>query len=323
MNLEVMWSISFKTPGEIWDLGVLAECRIEKSAKNLADRAIITLPEANFNKVLRIQDTIERGDEVTIKLGYRELIWETEFKGYVKEIITNDSTLTIECEDALFLFRSGVKDRQFKPGSISAVAKYLIQQINPSFELSCDYDVAYEKFTVYQATAYDVLAKIQEETGADIYFEDNTLHIHPAYTRKGGDADFSPQCNIENFNLEYKTARDKKVEVTVESVGLDGKVKKYTTGQAGGEKITKKVGRMSQQSIKMIADNEYKTRMTDGYEGSFDAWLFPYVEPSFTVGVYDDDYPKKDGRYYVDAVTTVFSTSGIKRTVELGIKLSA
>lgn len=323
MNLEVMWNISFKTPTETWDLGVLAECRIEKSAKNLADRAIITLPEANFNKVLRIQDTISRGDQVMIKLGYRDLIWETEFSGYVKEIITNDNSLTIECEDALFLFRNGVKDRQFKPASISTIAQYLIGEINPDFELDCDYNIGYEKFTIYKATAYDVLAKIQEETGADIYFENKTLHIHPAYTRKGGEADFSPQCNIEKFNLEYKTAIDRKVEVTIESTGMDGKVKKYTVGQPGGEKVTKTVDRMSEQSIRMIADNEYKTRMSDGYEGSFESWLFPYVEPSFTIGIYDDDYPYKDGRYYVDAVTTVFSSEGIRRSVELGIKLSA
>lgn len=318
-----MWDIEFKTPSETWTLGAISECIIEKSTKNLADTATIILPETHYNKVLKINQAIERGDEVTIKLGYREVTYETEFKGYVKEIKTHEGSLKILCEDGLFLFRKGVKDKQFKPAKMSDIAKYLIQQIDPSFSLDCDYDIGYEKFTIYQATGYDVLAKLQEETGADIYFEDKTLHIHPAYTRKTGEVDFSPQVNIESFDLEYQTAIDKKVEVTVESIGLDGKVKSYTVGQTGGEKITKKVGRLSDSEIKMIADNEYKNKMTDGYEGSFTAWLYPYVEPSFTVGIYDDDYPERDGRYYVESTTTNLSSQGVVRTVQLGIKVSA
>lgn len=322
MNFEVNWDISFFTASEEWKLGILAECNIEKSVKNLADRATIILPEMSFNKVLKAEETISRGDRVEIRLGY-DRFFENEFSGYVKEIITNDRTLTIECEDALFLFRNGVKNKQFKPAKVSDIAKYLISEINPEFKMAVDYEIAYEKFTIHQATGFDVLAKLQEETGADIYFEDETLHIHPAYTRKGGDVDYSPQQNIENFSLEYKKATDRKVEVTIESVGLDGVVKSYTTGQPGGEKITKKVGRMTESAIKIIADNEYKNRMTDGYEGSFDAWAIPYVQPSYTAGIYDEDYPEKDGRYYVDAVTTNFSQNGIVRTVQLGIKLSA
>lgn len=322
MNFEVNWDISFFTASGEWKLGMLAECNVEKSVKNLADRATIILPEAHFNKVLKAEETLSRGDRVEIRLGY-DRFFENEFSGYVKEIITNDSTLTIECEDALFLFRTGVKNKQFKPAKVSDIAKYLISEINPEFKLAVDYEIAYEKFTIHQATGFDVLAKLQEETGADIYFEDETLHIHPAYTRKGGDVDYSPQQNIENFSLEYKKATDRKVEVTVESVGLDGVVKSYTTGQTGGEKITKKVGRMTESAIKIIADNEYKNRMTDGYEGSFDAWAIPYVQPSYTAGIYDEDYPEKDGRYYVDSVTTNLSQNGIVRTVQLGIKLSA
>ena len=148
------------------------------------------------------------------------------------------------------------------------------------------------------------------------------MHIHPAYTRKGGEADYSMQHNIENSSLNYKSAENRKVEVTVESVGLDGKTISHTTGTTGGEKITKKVGRMSKEAVKIIADNEHKNKMAPGYEGSFDAWLIPFVKPSYTIGIYDEDYPYKDGRYYAESVTTSFSESGGKRTITPGIKLS-
>lgn len=323
MNLEVMWSIEVQTPGKTWHLGIMSECEIEKSVKNLASRASIVVPEYQMNKLIDYDGLIERGDKIKIKLGYKEFIYETEFEGYIREINSNGGNLTIECEDGLFLFRKDIKNKQFTKVNMRQIAQYVIDEVGGNFTLDCEYGIVYEKFTVYKATAYDVLKKLKEETGADIYFENDVLHIHQAYTRKTGEVDYSPQQNIEKFNSEYKTAIDKKVEVTIERIGLDGKVQSHTIGQPGGEKISKKVGAMDLNSVKMMAETEYKTRMADGYEGNFDAWLFPYVEPAMTVGVYDEDYPKRYGRYYVDAVTTKFSESGIVRNVQLGIKLSA
>ncbi|WP_312078353.1 hypothetical protein [Chryseobacterium sp.] len=323
MQFQLSWDISFYNKQGEWTLGILAECEIQKSSKNLADFATITLPEAHYNKVLNVQENIKRGDRVKIRLGYDNNL-VTEFEGYVKELITNDSSLKIMCEDGLFLFRNGVKNKQFKPATVSQIANYLISEIDSSFKLVCDYDIGYEKFTIYQATGFDVLKKIQEETGADIFFDmkNKELHIHPAYTRKGGEAEYSMQHNIESSSLEYKLAEDRKVEVTVESVGLDGKIISHTTGSTGGERVTKKVGRMSKDAIKIIADTEYKNQMRSKYEGSFNAWLIPYVEPSFTLGIYDDDYPYKDGRYYAETVVTNFSENGGVRTVTPSINLS-
>lgn len=323
MTFQLIWDINFKNKQGDWKLGILAECSIEKSVKNLADTATIILPEANMNKVLKVQESIGRGNEVAIKLGYDQQL-KTEFTGYIREITTNDGSLKIVCEDGLFLFRKGIPNKEFKPATVKQIAQYVINSVDKSFKLVCDYDLPYDKFTIYQASGYDVLAKIQEETGADIFFDTakKELHIHPAYTWKGGETDYSMQHNVETSSLKFVTADDKKVEVTVESVGLDGKTISKTVGQPGGEKITKKVGRMSADAIKKIADVELKNKMSPGYEGSFDTWLIPYVEPGFTIGIYDEDYPYKDGRYYCESVTITFSDGGGKRKVTPGIKLS-
>ena len=320
---QLNWDILFKTDTGHWNLGILAECTIEKSTKNLADTAIIILPEAEYNKVLNVQETIKRGDKTRISLGYDEAL-KVEFQGYVREITTNDSSLQIVCEDALFLFRNGVKDKQFKNTNVRQLAEYIINQIDSSYKLDCDYNIPYDKYTIYQATGFDVLAKIQEETEADISFDMNTmtLHIHPAYTRKTGEAEYSMQHNIETSSLEFKSAEDRKVEVTIESVGLDGKTINYTTGNAGGEKITRKVGRIGADAVKIMAHNEYKTRMQPGYEGSFDAWLIPPCEPGFTIAIDDEDYPYKDGLYYVESTSLSFTESGGKRTITPSLKLS-
>lgn len=316
------WDIRFKTKGKTFRLGTLAECEIDCSVDNLADVATIVLPEAVFNRVLEIEDKIGRGSEVTIKLGYDGKL-EKEFQGFVQEITTNDSTLKVVCEDALFLFRVGVKDVQLKVTSMSKIAKLLISQIAPKFKLSCDYDIAYEKFTIHQATGYDVLKKLQEETKANIYFDTDSkvLHIHPPYVEKGGDVKYSMHRNIEASQLEYKKAVDKKVEVIIESIDTKGKVSSVTVGSTGGERVTIKVGAMSKSDMKRVGEAALLKNSFDGYSGTFDGWLIPFVKPTYSAIIEDKDYDYKTGRYYVISVKTSFTPSGGVRTITPGIKL--
>lgn len=321
--LDIDWYIEFRTKGKRYQLALMAECEIISSVDNLSDTATIILPEAVMNSALQLEGKIERGSEVLIKLGYDNDL-HTEFVGFVKDVTVNDSSLKILCEDALFLFRKSVADVEMKPTSIAKVAQYLINQIDTSYTLKCDYDISYEKFTIHQATAYDVLKKMQEETKANIYFnsEKKELHIHSPFLEKGGEALYSMQYNIENSSLEYKNKLDNKVEVTVESTDIKGNVRKVVSGTTGGDKVTLKVGAMSEDSMKRIANSEVLKQSAAGYEGSLDGWLIPMVKPTYSARIKDEDYPDKTAFYYVKTVVTNLSENGGVRTVTLGIKLS-
>lgn len=321
--LNIDWYIEFKTKGERHQLALMAECEIISSVDNLSDTATIVLPEAVMNDVLNIEGKIERGSEVLIKLGYDNDL-QTEFVGYVQDVTVNDSSLKILCEDSLFLFRKGVKDIEMKPTSLPKVAQYLIDQVDPSLTLKCDYDISYEKFTIHQATGYDVLKKLQEETKANIYFnaEKKELHIHSPYLEKGGEVFYSMQYNIENSSLEFKNKLDNKVEVTVESTDIKGNVRKVVSGTTGGDKVTLKVGAMNEASMKRIANAEVLKQSAAGYEGTFDSWLIPMVKPTYSARIKDEDYPEKTAYYYVKSVTTTVSEAGGVRTITPGIKLS-
>jgi len=325
MYLDMDWDIKFYTNSQEHILYVMQECEIICSVDNLADTAIITLPEAVLNEVILkdIESKIGRGSEVVIKLGYNGNL-VTEFTGYVENITTNDSTLKILCEDALFLFRKTVKDIVLKPTSVAKIAQYLIAQVDPTFTLSCDYDIGYEKFTIHQATAYDVLKKLQEETAGNIYFDTatKTLHIHPPYVQKDGEAKFSMYHNMQRSSLEYKRSIDKKVEITLESTDLSGKVRSVTVGTTGGDKKTIKIPNMSTADMKRVAEAALVKSTYDGYEGTFDSWLIPVVKPGYTAFIDDLDYDFKTGWYYVVAVTTSFGPSGGRRNTTLGIKLA-
>lgn len=323
MLLEIDWKITFNSAGRKTQLAMLAEVEITKDIDNLADTASILLPETVMNDPLNFEGKIARGTEVVIELGYNGNLM-TEFVGYIQDITVIDGSLKILCEDALFLFRKGVPDIEMKPATVNQLARYVMNEVGEGYTLNSTYDVTYEKFTIHQATAYDVLKKLQEETKANIYFdtENKVLHIHPPYLEKAGEVYYSMQKNIESSSLEFNNKHDRKVEVTIEGIDNSGNVRKYTAGTTGGDRITMKVGAMDMESVKRIADEVLKRENTAGYEGSFDTWLIPFVSPTFSARIKDEDYPEKTAFYYVKSVVTSLSANGGRRTVTPGIKLT-
>lgn len=322
---NIDWHINFITDGNKYRLATLAELEITESVDNLADFATIVLPEAVMNTVLYNQLTskIKRASQVNIQLGYDGDLRQ-EFTGFVDRISSNDSTLKIECLDALFLFKVSVSDVELKPTGLKEIAQYLVNQIDNSFTVNCDYDVSYEKFIIHQATGYDVLRKIQEETKANIYFDtkNKVLHIHAPYLEKGGDVTYAMHRNIEESSLEYKQAADKKIEVTVESTDIKGNVKKVTAGTTGGDSVTLRVGPMDEANMQLIANAALKKNTYDGYEGTFTGWLIPYCKPTYSAKIIDPDYDFKQGSYYIVTVVTSLSENGAKRTITPGIKVN-
>ncbi len=317
------YKIVFDNNGKKFQLVLLNSFLIKKSVENLADLATILLPECILNSPLNIEDKISRGTQVSIELGYNGKL-KNEFNGFIQDIRVNDSSLQILCEDDLFIFRKKVSDKIFKSTTVKQIVNYLIQEIDSSYKLVCDYDLGYEKFAIHQATGYDVLKKLKEEIKCNIYFNalDKELHIHAPFSEKKGHVKYSMQQNIESSSLEFKKSVDKKVEVSIESIDSKGKITTFKTGTTGGDSITLKVGAMPEADVKRIAESELIKRSYDGFEGSFDTWLIPFVEPTFSIEYEDKDYPNKKGVYYVSAVETSFSDGGGKRTITLGVKLS-
>lgn len=128
--------------------------------------------------------------------------------------------------------------------------------------------------------------------------------------------------NVEEDNLTYHRAEDKKVQVIVKALMPDGTVKEVETGTTGGDKIEIKCATNDEPSMKARGELEVKRRSFDGYEGSITGWLIPVCRPSDSVTLHDADYPYKDGTYFVTAVDTEFSSAGGKRKVSLGFRLS-
>lgn len=303
-------------------LGMLDKVEIHRSVELLADTATIVLPGAEYNKALEVESLIKRGDPVSVTIGYEETGLHEEFRGWIQRISTDDGSITIECEDDLYKFRKSIPNEELKQVTLETLLKKVISGIGESFKLDCTYSWTYEKFVISNATGYDVLKKVQEECGADIYLADDTLHVHAPAEAVGDDVYYDFALNVEECDLTYRTAEDRKVQVVVKATMPDGTVKEIETGSTGGDKVEIRCATSDEASMRQRGLTEVKRLSFDGYEGNITTWLIPYCKPGDTAELRDEDYPEKDGRYFVQAVTTEFSRDGGKRTVELGFRLS-
>lgn len=304
-------------------LKVIDSINIKKSVETLADTAVIVIPGTSMNKSLEIENLIKEGDPIEIKLGYGNNN-VLEFKGYLNTISNVGANITIECEDSLYLFRKALKNTALKNTKAVDLLKHIVAEIDPSFQVDCNYDFKYDKFVIQDAEGIDVLKKIQEETKANIYFVDKVLHVHPQYSKitNADSVVFDFAVNIEKSDLKYKTADKRKYQVEIEGISPDGKRLKTTVGKSGGEKRCIKVfGVTDMDTLKKKGEQELQSVVYTGYEGNFTAWLIPYCEPAFKVKVQDRDYPNKNGIYYVIATETKFSKSGGERIVTIGKKV--
>ncbi len=316
-----MYTMQYDIQVGNYKLGMLDKVEIHKSVEQLADTAVITLPASQYNNALQEEDKLKRGDSVIIKFGYKETGMELEFEGWLQRISTDGGNLKLHCEDDLFLFRKEMPNEVLKKVTLEALLKKVISRCAVIIDLDCSYSWTYEKFVINNATGYDVLKKVQEECGADIYLDDK-LHVHPPGEKVGKERFYDLAMNVEKEDLTYRRAEDKKVKVVVKALLPDGTVREVETGSTGGEKIEVKCPTSDDASMKARGELEVKRRTFDGYEGSITGWLIPMCKPADSVTLKDKDYPYKDGTYFVTSVTTEFGKEGGSRKIDLGFRLS-
>ena len=316
-----MFTMRFDIQVGSWKLGMVENVTVRRSVEELADTAVVTLPGAEYNAALQVEDKIHRGDRVVINLGYDEVGMVQEFEGWVQRVGTDGGAITLECEDDLFLFRKAVPDAQLSNVTLTDLLARVVEGVGGGFAVDCSYSWTYQKFVISSATGYDVLKKVQEESGADIYIDGDTLHVHGPGEKVGNTVIYDFFQNVQDCDLTYRRTEDRRVRVVVKALLPDGKVKEREYGTTGGDSVTVKCATSDDESMRLRGESEHKRLTFDGYDGNIVTWLVPYIKPGDTAELHDRDYQYKDGSYYVKAVETTFSAAGGARTVELGYRL--
>jgi len=304
-------------------LTMVESVTVARSVENLADTATITLPGAVAGRALEIESKVAPGDAVCVRFGYDAAGEElpVEFEGYVESVATDDGSITVRCEDELYNFRRDLRDGVMTGVSVGELMRHVCAELG-GFEVACDYDFRYDRFTIYNATGFDVLRKVQQETRANIYLRGRVLHIHPQYAEIGRTVVYDFARNIEKSELRYVDASKRKLLCTIEGTDAAGRAVKVTKGTPGGDRFTLSIPGVSDRAtLERRADEELKARAYSGYEGTITGWLVPRVEPADLVEIRDADYEYKTGRYYAVAVERSFSEQGGECRVTLGKRI--
>lgn len=308
-------------------LNQVNDVKIEKSWRNLDDKAMLKLPRVN--KLL--SKSFEVGQPVSITLAYEGVQSKVEFEGYVKKIKPN-VPLVLECEDPTWLLRQTNIENVWKTKTtVKDIVAYIVEQVNKEsngtqITLSGAIDeIKLDHYRIEPVSAAEAINKLKESYGLAAYFKGHELYIGMAYGKPEGRVGYHMARNVIKNNLTFRRKEDVKIKVKATSITRDNKTLTIESGDKKGDQRTLFFYNITDEKVlRTKVETELEKLKFDGYEGNLTTFLIPYAAPGMTAVVTDPDHPDlKNGSYVIDSVTTTFGARGARRKVELGALVAA
>lgn len=297
--------------------------KIVKSVTELTEKAFIKLPISFVvnGQSERLEDLIKYEDKVFIKLWYIGEDQHAEtFTGYVRQIDHN-TPVEIECESTLGLLRKKPIHKRWANVSLKAL---LTEVLGGTLPLDCPVDLTLKRFTAKRASAYSVLLKIKDNYGLDMYIDRNgALYCGLRQTIQQSDqVGFKLHQNVIKPNLKWQSQDDVRLNIKAVAILPDDKKLEVQVGDPEGESRTLHFYNItSEAKLKDLARSEMELYKFSGYRGNITTFLVPKAQIGDTAVLLDDDYPSRNGSYFIKGMTTTFGSGGARRKVELGRKV--
>lgn len=310
---------------------------VKTSRQLLSDTCVLKLPttavlsQEDVKTSVEVAKQIKAGDSVVVKLGYNGDLY-TEFEGYVSKI-GHGTPLEIACEDSFYHLRqTELKAKTYEKVDLKTLFKDCLSQVSKPFKLSDSLpDISLSPFYIEAGvTIAELCQKLKDDYGLSIYFTDKeTLFVGLGYQKQGKQVKYHLQKNVIKSDLVYRTEDDQKIQL--KAVGIDQKNQKIevTVGDSGGAIRTMffsdfedfSTNPLAKDQLTKLATEKLKTLKYEGYEGTIKTFLLPNVKVDDTACIVDKKYPERGGNYWVESVETSFGRSGVRRKIELGVKL--
>ena len=291
---------------------------IEKSWKFLTDKATIVLPRnvKDFDKK-KVNEVFAVGDPVTISLGYNGEYYQ-EFNGYIARV-SADVPIKIYCEDAMWK----LKQLPVHISLATSTLENLLSQIVTGYQVDAlEIDLGVVRFSNY--TVARVLDDIKSKYGLFSYMQGDTLVCGKIYADDSNveEVNLHLEKNIWANTLEYRNKDDIKVKIQATSVMPNGKKIKAEVGEDGGDLVRLPYFNItSEAELKKLAELDYRKYKVDGFKGTVTTFGEPAVEHGNKVNLKSDQYPDRDGLYYVESVRVSFGAQNkYSRIITLGDK---
>jgi hypothetical protein len=302
---------------------------IKSSWRELTDTAEITLPRNLNYRGKRLDQYILRGDRVIIKVGYEGGEMITEFEGYVREVQPN-TPVKIYCEDEMMQLKKGRITNAWKNKKLIDIITYIV----PGYTVQVE--DALLSYVCRDKTPAQVLLDLREY-GVYCYFKRvngvKTLVCGFPYNLKQfGQHTVHMQKNVRSNNLTFRQADDYKLRVkAIANLPSGKKTIEFwpsSDDEKGADLITLNYGELStdekarKKQLLAYAEAEYKKYKITGYRGNVVLFSIPVIRHGDHVTVIDVRYPEREGKYIVDSTILESAEPYVKRTVELGPKVT-
>lgn len=294
---------------------------IRSSWKTLGDTANIQLP--NIKELLSKGENIKAGDKVLIKLGYDTEV-EEEFRGYVTSVSTA-TPYGIECQDEIYALNRETVTKAWDTTTLKEVVQYLVGDAVVGDIPAVNLD----NFRLNRVTKAQALQKLKDEYGLVAYFRSGKLYVGLAYYEADlGTVRYRFEADDANApqprGLVYVRSSDVRIKLTMISLMPDNTKVTVEAGDADGEARTIHYFNKTAAELKALATDAINRMKYDGYRGTFMAKGLPRAKHGMVADLSSGAFPERDGRYFIDGVTTTFNGStGYSREIELGRKAGA
>lgn len=304
----------------------IVDVKIVRSVDLLSDTAIIKLPTKFVLKGMKQKHTTEKTfkvkDPVTITLAYVGKFEHTEFRGFVSKIKPN-TPIEIHCEDSTFVLRRQSHFKNFTNTTLRGVLQYITA--GTGIELSPNIpDVPLENFLLKGDNGAQALNKIKE-FGFVVFFDGNgKLFAGLRQTEgTGKEVTYDLDYNIVSHELEFKTAEQVKIKLKAKGWKPDNTYIEVEVGDKDGEeRIWQTRSVTNEAELRKLAESQLMAMTYNGYDGTVTGFLIPFADRGMTAHIIDEEYPEREGKYFIPKVEIEFGTNGARRVVTLGRKLS-
>jgi hypothetical protein len=302
--------------------------KVRSSWRDLTDTAEIVLPRNLTYMDKRLDEVINRRDPVTIRVGHNGGNFVTEFEGYVREVEPN-TPIVILCEDEMMNLKKGNITKVWKKVNLSEIINF----IAPGYQHRIQ--DATLSYACKNQTPAQILLDLREY-GIFSYFRKidgvQTLISGFPYQQRFSQHVLHMQKNIQGNDLKFRSATDYRLRVkAIANLPTGKKTIEYFPSEEddGSELITLNYGEIStneaerKKQLVAYAQAEYSRFKVDGYRGDVVLWKVPVIKHGDQVVIKDALYPEREGTYLVDGTVLESAEPYVKRTCEIGPKVSA
>lgn len=262
------------------------------------------------------------GDKIEVWLGMDKNKRKKEFVGYIKSV-DNAQVMTLECIGYEYELTNSLKTRTFAKTNLKELMQYIIADTS----ITLHGDVPTVEMTNYvvpaDITAREALQQIKERYGLTIYLSGSELYAGLDFVPRKGTAKYSLGVNTIGTNELKHSTQDRKIKIKAVLVRKDNTKLEIEVGEPKGEQRTLFFyDSDSAEDLKTRAEAQLSKLNYSGYRGKLTTFLLPYAMPAMVAEVRDIHQPSRDGKYEIRTVTVRFTTSGGRRIIELGKKIS-